>query len=122
MKKGCVVGLLTWAVCAGAYWYYIHSRFQPPLDWAVPVVAGLLMATVVGNLRAGLSSAINASRLSQQSAFSGSMGEKPKDGQIVTVPGRIRATGSALRTPFSDRSAVLYSYDVSRIWTDSHGV
>ncbi|HYS56393.1 MAG TPA: ankyrin repeat domain-containing protein [Thermoanaerobaculia bacterium] len=122
MKKGCLVGLFTWGVCAGAYWYYIHGRFQPPLDWAVPVVAGLLMAVVIGNLRAALSSAVSASRLSQQSTFAGSMGEKPKDGEVVTVPGHIRATGSALRAPFSDRPAVLYSYDVSRTWSDAHGV
>ena len=122
MKKGCLVGLLTWAACAGAYWYYLHARFVPPLDWIVPVVAGLLMAGVIGNLQAAIGSATSASRLSQQSAFSGTMGEKPKDGEVVTVAGHIRATGSPLRAPFSDRAAVLCSYDISRTWSDRNGV
>lgn len=122
MKKGCFIGLLTWAACAGAYWYYLHTRFLPPLDWAVPVVAGLLMAVVIGNLRAGLASAFGAARVSEEATFGGVMGEKPRDGQIVTAPGRIRASGSPLHAPLSDRPAVLYSYDIGREWRDANGV
>src|SRR2546421_258259 len=91
MKKGCLVGLVTWAIAAGAYWYYIHTRFVPPLDWIVPVVAGLLMAIVFGNLPQGLGSATSAVRASPQAAFSGVIGGRPKDGEVVTVVGHIRA-------------------------------
>src|SRR6267378_8475693 len=109
MKKGCLVALITWAVAAGAYWYYIHTRFVPPLDWVVPVVAGLLMAIVSGNLRAGIGSAMNATRVSQQATFSGVMGERPKDGQVLTVVGHIRASGgSTFEAPISKRPAVMY--------------
>ena len=113
MKKGCLVSLLTWAVLAGAYWYFIHMRFLPPLDWVVPVVAGLMMTIALGNLRQGIGSAANAVRASQQATFSGAMGERPKDGQVLTVVGHIRASGgSVLEAPLSKRPAVLYSYDI----------
>ena len=113
MKKGCLVALITWAAAAGAYWYYIHARFVPPLDWVVPVVAGLMMAIVIGNLRQGVSSAISAVRASQQSTFSGVTGERPKDGQVLTVVGHIRASaGSTLEAPISGQPAVLYGYEI----------
>jgi hypothetical protein len=122
MKKGCFVALVTWAAAAGAYWYYIHTRFVPPLDWIVPVVAGLMMAIVFGNLRAAVDSAINAVRASQQATFSGVMGERPKDGQVLTVVGHIRATGgSTLEAPITKRPAVLYGYDISHQSRNSDG-
>jgi hypothetical protein len=122
MKKGCFVALVTWAAAAGAYWYYIHTRFFPPLDWVVPVVAGLMMAIVFGNLRAAVDSAINAVRASQQATFSGVMGERPKDGQVLTVVGHIRATGgSTLEAPITKRPAVLYGYDISHQSRNSDG-
>src|SRR5439155_17697901 len=113
MKRGCLVALVTWGAAAGAYWYYIHTRFVPPLDWIVPVVAGLLMAIVFGNLRAGVGSAISAVRASQQSSFSGLTGERPKDGQVLPVVGHIRASGvSPLEGPIRGQPAVLYGYDI----------
>jgi hypothetical protein len=122
MKKGCLVALVTWAAAAGAYWYYIHTRFLPPLDWAVPVVAGLMMAIAFGNLRAGIGSAISAVRASQQATFSGVMGERPKDGQVLTVVGHIRASGgSTLEAPITKRPAILYGYDISHQSRNSDG-
>jgi uncharacterized protein len=122
MKKGCFVTLVIWAAAAGAYWYYIHTRFVPPLDWIVPVVAGLMMVIVFGNLRQGVDSAINAVRASQQATFSGMTGERPKDGQVLTVVGHIRATGgSTLEAPITRRPAVLYGYDISHQSRSSDG-
>ncbi|HJT16208.1 MAG TPA: ankyrin repeat domain-containing protein [Thermoanaerobaculia bacterium] len=120
MKKGCLVGLLTWAVCAGGYWYFLHSRFAAPLDIVVPVVTGFLMAMVVGNLRIALDSGMNAVRAGQQSTLV--MGERPPDGKVITVSGNIRPTGAALRSPLTDRPAVLYEYDVNHTYTDSRGM
>src|SRR5262245_52184081 len=108
--KGCVIGLITWVVAGGAYWYFFHQRFGPPLDLVVPAVAGFLMAVVIGNFRVAIDAAANAIRVGQQSTFSGVIGEKPRDGQLVTAPGHIRASGSTLHAPVSDRPAVLYSY------------
>ena len=74
MKRGCFIGFLTWALCAGAYWYFIHARLQPPLDWIVPVVAGFVMAVIVGTLRIAAANAISAARLSSLSAGPGVIG------------------------------------------------
>ena len=120
MKKGCFVGLLTWAVCGGAYWYFLHNRFGAPLDKIVPIVGGFLMAVVVGNLRIGLASAFNAIEVSQQS--SGVIGERPRDGKLITVSGHIRATGPTLTAPISGRPAVLYTYEVSHWSSGSRDV
>jgi ankyrin repeat protein len=120
MKKGCFVGLLTWAICGGAYWYFLHQRFGAPLDKIVPIAAGFLMAVVVGNLRIGLASAFSAIEVSQQSTAV--IGERPPDGKLLTVSGPIRATGPALTTPFSGRPAVLYTYDVSHLSQGSRDV
>jgi hypothetical protein len=107
---------------AGAYWYYIHTRFAPPLDWAAPVGAGFLMAIAIGYLRMGIDSAVNATRAGQQSTFSGVIGERPKDGAVLTVVGPIRASGGAsLETPISRRPAVLYGYDISHPGRNSQG-
>src|SRR5436190_15122452 len=113
MKKGCLIGVLTWAMCGGAYWYFLHQRFGSPLDKIVPIAAGFLMAVVIGNLRVGLASASSAIEVSHQSA--GVIGERPPDGKLLTVSGPIRATGPSLTAPFSGRSAVLYSYDVGHL-------
>src|SRR5581483_1397289 len=120
MKKGCAVGLLTWAVCTGGYWYFLHARFGKPLDIVVPVVAGFLMAMVVGSLRIALDSSMNAFRAGQQSTLI--IGERPPDGKVITVSGNIRATGAALRSPLSDRPAVLYEYDINHTYTDRRGM
>src|SRR6476469_7560258 len=109
MKRGCLVGLSTWMVLGGAYWYYLHARLAPPLDWIVPAAAGFMMAVVAGNLRIAYASARDAMRVSGQT---GVIGEKPRDGEVVTVPGRIRASGSPLRAPISGRPAVMYSYEI----------
>src|SRR5712691_3289275 len=107
MKRGCLIALVTWAACAGVYWYLVHTRFQPPLDWIVPVAAGFIMAMVIGNLRTAFASARTAARAAEQ------LGERPKDGEVVTVPGHIRASGAPLHAPISGRPAVLYSYEIS---------
>ena len=117
MKKGCFVGLLTWAVCGGAYWFFLHQRFGAPLDKIVPIAAGFLMAVVVGNLRIGLASAFSAIEVSQQST--GVIGDRPPDGKLLTISGHIRATGPTLTAPFSGRPAVLYTYEVSHWSQDS---
>jgi len=113
MKKGCLVALLTWAVCGGAYWYFLHQRFAPPLDKIVPLAGGFLMAVVIGNLRIGLASAFSAIEVSNQS--SGVIGDRPPDGKLLTVSGHIRATGPTLTAPISGRPAVLYTYEVSHV-------
>lgn len=115
MLKGCSFALLAWAVCGGAYWYLIHERFAPPLDVAVPAGAGLLMAIALGTFRQGLVSAASAARAAQQATFTGMSGERPRDGEVVTAVGHISALGSALRSPISDRPAVIYSYDISHV-------
>lgn len=114
VKRGCFVGLVTWAACGAVYWYLLHDRFPPPRDWVIPVVAGFFMAVVIGFLQAALASAMAAIRVSQQATFSGSTGERPNDGATVTVVGRIRATGSPLHAPISGKPAVLYSYQIGR--------
>src|ERR1700682_2187110 len=112
MKRGCLVTLITWAIFSGAYWYFLHARFRAPLDWLVPLIAGLFMAGIPGILRNSIASAVDAIRLSSQPSFTGFTGEKPKDGTLVSVTGHIRVIGPQLRTPFSDRPAALYRYAI----------
>ena len=131
MKRGCGIALLTWAVCGGAYWYFLHARFRAPLDWLVPLIAGLFMASVIGMLRNSIASGRDAARLSGQDSLTGFTGEVPKDGAIVSIVGRIRATGPQLRAPFSGRPAVLYRYQIDEVvgfategqeWKDFSGI
>jgi ankyrin repeat protein len=120
MKPGCALSLLVWAAAGGAYWYLIHSYFQPPLQWMVPAAAGLLMAVAVGALQNAMTAAGDAVRLGQQSQFSGVV-EPPKDGEVVTIAGHIRAAGSSLRAPFSGKPAVLYSYEIQHYGRQADG-
>ncbi len=110
MKRGCLITLLTWGACAFGYWYFTHTRLMPPLDWAGPLVAGLIMALIIGALRNAFAAARDAMRLSGQP---GLMGEKPRDGDVVSVSGHIRASGSPMHAPISGRPAVLYAYEIS---------
>src|ERR1051326_7710243 len=120
MKKGCITGLFAWLVCAGAYWYFLHARFGPPLNAIIPIVAGFFMALVIGNLRIALDAAIRSVRAGQQSTLV--VGERPPDGKTITVTGTIRATGPALRSPLNDRPAIAYEYDINHTYTDSRGM
>ncbi|MGZ7039933.1 MAG: ankyrin repeat domain-containing protein, partial [Thermoanaerobaculia bacterium] len=112
MKRGCAVALFTWAVCGGAYWYFLHERFRAPLDWLVPLIAGLLMAGAIGSLRMSIASGRDALKVSSQDTLTGFTGEKLKDGANVSVVGRIRAAGLQLQAPFSGRAAVMYRYQI----------
>ena len=117
MKKSCSVGLFTWAAFAGVYWYFVHDRFRAPYEWIVPLVAGFLTWIAVANLRTGAAAARDAMRVSRHATFSGVTGERPADGDVVTVVGRLRVTGPQLRAPFSGKPAVLYSYEIEHAST-----
>lgn len=109
MKRGCLLSLLIWGACAYGYWYFTHARLIPPLDWIGPLVAGLIMTLVIGALRNAVAAARDAMKFSSTTV----PGERPQDGEIVTVSGHIRAGGSPMRAPLSGKPAVLYAYEIS---------
>jgi len=113
MGRSFVFWLVMTPVCVGAYWIVLHGRFVPPLDLAVPAIAGMMMATAAGNLRDAFRLAATALRL-RRATERGIPGERPRDGEVLAVTGRIRTSGTELRAPFSDRPAVLYAYEIRR--------
>jgi hypothetical protein len=115
MKKACVIGLLTWAALSAAYWYVLRDRLNPPADIWVSIVAGFLMAIVIGTIRTALASAADARRVRRAMEPGGFMGDQPKDGETLAVAGTIRPLGEALLAPFSRKRAVLYSYEIESI-------
>ncbi|HSP15256.1 MAG TPA: ankyrin repeat domain-containing protein [Thermoanaerobaculia bacterium] len=119
MKRG-LLSLIAWAAFSVAYWYVLHAYFRAPLDWMVPVAAGLLMAVAFGSLLNAIGSAVEALRSGRDSAVS-TVIEPPKDGETLTVAGHIRAIGSSLRAPFSGKPAILYSYEVQHFDTRPNG-
>src|ERR1700694_3949699 len=110
LKRSCLTGLATAAICSAVYWYFLHTRLPSPFDWIVPAIAGFLMAGAIGMLRNAIASARDAISLSSEPVFTGMLAEKPKDRTLVSVTGRIRPLNAPLQAPFSGRSAVLYMY------------
>src|SRR5260221_314434 len=107
MKRAGLIGLLTWAACSSIYDYLLRGRMAPAV--AVAIVAGLFMAVVIGTFRIAWSYWSDARRMLEDE------GSPPEDGKNVTLSGRIRVTGSALRTPFTLRAAAVYAYEISHV-------
>ena len=112
MKKACLIGLLTWALLAAGYWYWLHQHLNPPADVWVAVIAGFFMAVVIGTLRNAVAAAGDARRVRRAIEPGGFAGEQPADGETIAVAGAIRPLGDALLAPFSRRRAVLYSFEI----------
>ena len=112
MKKACLIGLLTWALLSAAYWYWLHKHLNPPADVWVAVIAGFLMAVVIGTLRNAIAAAGDARRVRRAVEPGAFMGQQPADGETIAVAGTIRPLGDALLAPFSCRRAVLYSFEI----------
>jgi hypothetical protein len=112
LKRSCLTGLATGVLCSSAYWYFLRERIPSPFDWIASLIAGFLMAFAIGMLRNAIASARDAIRFSSEPVFTGMTAEKPKDRQLVSVTGRIRALNAPLQAPFSGRSAVLYKYEI----------
>lgn len=110
MNKGCVRPLLTWAAAAAVYWMVLREQLPSPVDAYASLAAGLLMWMAIDLLRTAWLWVARARKIG--GAPAPMMGERPQDGEVVTIAGRIRATGPLLTAPFSGRPAVLYSCDV----------
>jgi hypothetical protein len=115
MKKSCLIGLLTWAALAAGYWYWIRTHIDRPWSVWVSIIAGFLMAVVIGAIRTAIAAAGDARRVRRALEPGGFVGEQPKDGEKIAVAGTIRPLGEALLAPFSRKRAVLYSYEVEHI-------
>ncbi len=115
MKKACLTGLLTWALLAAGYYYWLHQHLNPPADIYVSVAAGFIMAVVVGSIRTAIAAAGDARRVRRALEPGGYVGDQPKDGETIAVAGTIRPLGEALQAPFSHKRAVLYSYEIERV-------
>jgi Ankyrin repeats (3 copies) len=107
MKRAALIGLLTWAACSTVYYFLLRSRIAPAV--VVAIVAGLFMAVVIGTFRIAWSYWRDAQRMLEDD------GSPPEDGKNVTLSGRIRVTGSALRAPFTQRDAAVYVYEISHV-------
>jgi len=107
MKRAALIGLLTWAACSTVYYYLLRGRIAAAV--AVAIVAGLFMAVVIGTFRIAWSYWRDARQMREDD------GNPPEDGAHVTLSGRIRVTGSALRAPFTQREAAVYVYEISHV-------
>src|SRR5256885_9757002 len=107
MKRAALIGLLTWAACSTIYYFLLLGRIAPAL--AVAIVAGLFMAVVIGTFRIAWSYWRDARQMREDD------GTPPEDGKHVTLAGRIRVTGNALRAPFTQREAAAYVYEISHV-------
>jgi hypothetical protein len=108
MKKGCLLGLLLFAVLTGLYYLAFHGRFSPPGDWIGALVGGFFLLVAVDGLRGILTELRNRARLDRALA-----GEPFVDGQPVAAIGPLMALGQPIAAPFSQKPCVAYSYQVS---------
>lgn len=102
MKRAVVIGLLTWAALAAAYYVLLRGHMSYALPAAI--AAGLFMATVIGTYRISIDDLLQVRRLS--------IDTPPRDGEEIVATGPIRIDGEPLRAPFSRRPAAIYMYDV----------
>jgi hypothetical protein len=118
MKSGCLKSVLMLLVF-GAAWYTLFHLWFPPLDAILgSLVCGFGSVMIVEAFHATFKSWSDARRVSDTSS-AGDMrpgAGRLEDGKLVTVVGRIRATGPTLRAPLSQRPCVLYEYDVSKTY------
>ncbi len=123
MKTGCAKSLLMIAGL-GAVWYALfHLWFPPQEAIAGSLVCGFGSLMIVGGIQGAFKAWRGASGMGEDS-FTTDMrpgAGAPEDGKLITVVGRIRATGPALRAPFSQRACLLYQYEVSRSSTGNSG-
>src|SRR5689334_14801580 len=104
MKRAVVIGLLTWAALAAAYYVLLRGHMSHALLAAI--AAGLFMATVAGTYRISIDDLLQVRRLSVDTP--------PREGEEIVATGPIRVDGEPLRAPFSRRPAAIYFYDVER--------
>jgi len=102
MKRAVVIGFLTWAAFAAAYYALLRGRMSYALPAAIG--AGLFMATVVGTYRISIDDLLQVRRLS--------IDTPPADGEEIAATGPIRVDAEPLRAPFSRRAAAIYIYEV----------
>ncbi|MEO6259362.1 MAG: hypothetical protein ABIP63_03395 [Thermoanaerobaculia bacterium] len=123
MKTGCAKSLLMIAGL-GAVWYALfHLWFPPQEAIAGSLACGFGSLMIVGGIQSAFKALRAASGIGEDS-FTSDMrpgAGAPEDGKLITVVGRIRATGPTLRAPFSQRACLLYQYEVSRSAAGSRG-
>ena len=119
MKAGCAKSLLTVGALGAAWYTLFHLWFPRPEAMLGSFVCGFASLMIVAGFQSAFKAWRDAGRLADPS---GTTDMRPgagalEDGKLVTIAGRIRATGPTLLAPFSQRACVLYQYDVSRPWT-----
>lgn len=107
MKRSLLATLVIWIGAGWVYYFFLHLRFEPPADWIAAIVGGTIVMLGTGCLRS-LRLAYQDKILLQAS----SQTILPAEKAMVAVTGRITASGTPLKTPFTERDAVLYSYDM----------
>ena len=101
LQRAAVIGLVTWAAFAAAYYALLHGRFgAAPL---VAIAAGFFMAVVIGSYRIAAAKFADAMRISGRQA--------PVDGQIAGITGTLR-TSQPIDSPFTKRPSSLYVYSI----------
>ncbi|HKO55813.1 MAG TPA: ankyrin repeat domain-containing protein [Thermoanaerobaculia bacterium] len=110
MKRGCLVSLLVWAALSAGFYYYLHGRYTPPADRWGAIAAGFFTGITIGALRTARQSGKDAARV--EAASRGDNYAAPQDGETLAAFGTIRALREPPRSPFTNKPAVMYSYEI----------
>lgn len=109
MIKLLLKAALLWALLAVIYWLVLRNLFAWPRDAVGSILGSLISSLAIGTL-------LNArhcyrdKRLVQESIVASSL---PSQRTPAAVSGVITARQEAVRTPFGQRNAVAYIYDVT---------
>lgn len=107
MLRNCIIAIVVLIALAAGYGWWLMPQFEPPLRYVIPLVmAGVVWFGLVNF--SGAFYSIRDWRARNRLA----RGERPRDGDLTSAVGPLRATLGTISAPFSDRECVYYKYDI----------
>ena len=105
--------VVLWPLKAGAIaavlWYFLRDPLPTPADWIVAGVSGVLLHLAYAATRTGVRRSGDTRLLDKAGV------EPPVDGTRVALAGTLKATGPAVRAPFSAMECAGYSYEIFHV-------
>jgi hypothetical protein len=102
MWISCLVMLVVMAGLSWLEWQWVAAR-NLPLPWLIGSVMGISVAFALSALEGSI-------RASLRLRSAGNARDSWKDGEVISISGRVQSRTGPVETPIHQRSAVAYSY------------